>query len=526
MKLLLNWKILLFILPIILVGCATDRPQVIVITSTFSPQSQLSTPISNQTEVPISIPPTAIPISTQSEFVEASFDNEYIIQPGDTLSVIAQNANVSLQLLLSVNNIANPDLLEVGQVIILPAPPSTYSSNSLIMSDARLVRTKLGSEFDILAFLASQSGFIRQATDNVKTRLDDGSELEAILTADRVIARVSLEYSVDPRILLAILDYRANWLTNSTISDNLQSHPIISAEQSLGFDRRGLYKQLSWLANEVNRGYYNWKYGDNRILEFSDGTRIFYESSLNAGTASLQYVLSIGNTVDQWKFDISDGGFLTTYQKYFGDPFVDDFTIIPELLLQPTLNLPFKQGDIWRFTGGFHGGWGSGSGWAALDFAPPDDRQDGDPFCYVSEYPITAVASGIISRTNNGALVLDLDNDGNEATGWSILYLHMQVSPAIAVGQVVQAGDTLGNASCHGGFSTATHLHIARRYNGEWIPADCINCVNSPPPFVMSNWEAVGLQYQEYQGYMINEAENKQAVAEQGRNTQINEISW
>jgi hypothetical protein len=44
--------------------------------------------------------------------------------------------------------------------------------------------------------------------------------------------------------------------------------------------------------------------------------------------------------------------------------------------------------------------------------------------------------------------------------------------------------DRIGHASCEGGISTGTHLHIARKYNGEWIAAD------GPIPFVLSGWTA------------------------------------
>jgi hypothetical protein len=41
-----------------------------------------------------------------------------------------------------------------------------------------------------------------------------------------------------------------------------------------------------------------------------------------------------------------------------------------------------------------------------------------------------------------------------------------------ALGAQVKAGDPLGHPSCEGGSSTGTHVHIARKYNGEWIPAE------------------------------------------------------
>jgi hypothetical protein len=69
-------------------------------------------------------------------------------------------------------------------------------------------------------------------------------------------------------------------------------------------------------------------------------------------------------------------------------------------------------------------------------------------------------------------LELDLDGDGDPHTGWSILYLHIATRDKVPVGTVVSAGDPLGHPSCEGGTSTGTHIHIARKYNGEWIPAE------------------------------------------------------
>jgi LasA protease len=509
----------------ILVSCANNTPQVIVITSTFLPTSSepiIATPI-NPTQVSVIEPkPTVANVSS------ATLPSEYIVQPGDTLSAIAVNYNLSLQSILTINRIQNADLLEIGQVLIFPESPSSFTPNFQIVPDARLINSPSVINFQVGTFISSQPGYISVATDTVSTRLADGTVLQELLTAEAVINRVSLEYSIDPRILLTLLEYRAGWLSQSNVSDDLQVYPIISAENSNGIDRSGLYKQLSWLSNELNHGYYGWKYRGRNIVDFQDGTRFIYEPTLNAGTVALQYTLALNNSVSQWSLDVSENGFSATYQSYFGEAFVDNIELIQYPLSQPELTLPFPSGDIWRFTGGFHGGWGGGSAWASVDFAPPDDRQDGDSFCYISQFPVTAVSSGVIARVGGGALVLDIDSDGYESSGWTILYLHLSIDPTLTLGQAVQVGDKLGYASCHGGFSTATHLHIARRYNGEWIPADCLNCPEQyqSPSFSMSNWEVVGLQNQEYQGYMINTSTNQQVVAEQGRKVTINEISW
>jgi LasA protease len=51
-------------------------------------------------------------------------------------------------------------------------------------------------------------------------------------------------------------------------------------------------------------------------------------------------------------------------------------------------------------------------------------------------------------------------------------------------GTKLKVGDPIGRPSCEGGHSTGTHVHIARKYNGEWIPSD------GPIPFDLEGWIA------------------------------------
>jgi murein DD-endopeptidase MepM/ murein hydrolase activator NlpD len=90
----------------------------------------------------------------------------------------------------------------------------------------------------------------------------------------------------------------------------------------------------------------------------------------------------------------------------------------------------------------------------------------------------------LVVRKEKGVVVLDLDGDGNEQTGWVLLYLHLSNTGGVPVGKFVDQGDLLGNPSCEGGISTGTHLHIARKYNGEWIAAD------GAIPFILGGWQA------------------------------------
>ncbi len=89
-------------------------------------------------------------------------------------------------------------------------------------------------------------------------------------------------------------------------------------------------------------------------------------------------------------------------------------------------------------------------------------------------------------RAGNGAVVQDLDNDGYEQTGWTVLYMHVETRDRVQPNTYVYAGEQIGHPSCEGGVSNGTHLHLARRYNGEWISAD------GNLPFNLDGWISAG----------------------------------
>ncbi|MCY4064547.1 MAG: LysM peptidoglycan-binding domain-containing protein [Chloroflexi bacterium] len=450
----------------------------------------------------------------------------HTVQRGDTLTRIAERYDVSINALLNANNLPNPDFLEVGQVINLPQTPVEYTPAFRILPDSRLVRSVDAFRFDTDAFLRSQAGMLPQINVFTPTRLADGTQRSDALTASQIIERVSREYSVDARLLLAFLEYFAGLVTASTEEEEALLYPFVAPDASTQTGRKGLYAQLSLMADRLNQGYYDWKYRSKTILEAVDGSRLNFHPDLNAATIGVQFAIAQMRSLEQWESDVGEAGLFETYRRLFGDPFEDAHETTAADLVQPLLTLPFPRGDVWRFTGGFHGGWGNGSAWSAVDFAPPDE--DKTSWCYTSNFPITAIARGIIARIDDGVIVLDLDGDGNEGSGWTILYLHISPHDAVHEGQVVDAGNILGYTSCAGGFSTATHLHIARRFNGEWIPADCNRCPPgvAVPPFVMSNWKVLGLGSQLYQGFLVNNLDNRSVIAEQGRFTDVNAISW
>jgi len=189
-----------------------------------------------------------------------------------------------------------------------------------------------------------------------------------------------------------------------------------------------------------------------------------------------------------WLRDVSPGGFFDTYFELFGYPFdtaIDP--LVPSNLIQPRLHLPFQAGETWYFTGGPHLSWDAGSPYGALDFGPPDAAE-----CNPSNSWVTAVAEGLVTRTGVGTVVQDLDGDGNEGSGWVILYYHIENRDRVQAGTYLRAGDRIGHASCEGGIYTGAHVHLARKFNGVWLPV-----VGARAPFVMDGWipAATGEEY-------------------------------
>jgi hypothetical protein len=241
----------------------------------------------------------------------------------------------------------------------------------------------------------------------------------------------------------------------------------------------------------LNRGFYLWRANATGTWVLHDGTVVPIDPTINAGTAAVQNLFAVLDDRSAWERDVTVYGLFQTYFFLFGNAF--DLALeplMPHGLAQPSMQLPFEPGALWAFTGGPHAAWDAGSGWAALDFAPPDVMG-----CAVSHQWVAAARDGYVVRSSDGAVVQDLDGDGYEQTGWNVLYMHVFAQDRIPEGSYVYAGDRIGHPSCEGGVSNAAHLHLARKYNGEWIPAD------GTLPFVLGGWASAG-GGREYDGFL------------------------
>ena len=423
---------------------------------------------------PIDSPtPTTASSPTPQESATAGTPYLYTAQSGDTIAAIAARFGVALEDIASPQDIPS-GLINMGQIFTIPNVLGETSPHDRLLPDSEVIFSPSAIGFNVASYAGPFDGYLM--TDAVREYLPSDW-----YNGPAVVEKVALEQSINPRILLAILQYQSNWVLGQPTEGSDLEYP-------LGFKvpkERGLYHQLGWAADMLAVGYYGWREGTLSELTFPDGTKLRIAPDLNAGTVALQHLFSqLYNFQDWLKVMDPDTGFAFTYGKaMFPDPWERASQVeplFPPEFSQPHLSLPFFGNQSWYMTAGPHGAWDREGAMAALDFAPGSIS----PGCTESDLFITAVGPGLVVRSAKGVLMVDMDGDGNEQTGWNILYLHVANKDSIHVGDWVNQGDKLGNPSCEGGFATGTHLHLVRKYNGEWISA------GGPVPFNLSGWIA------------------------------------
>jgi murein DD-endopeptidase MepM/ murein hydrolase activator NlpD len=396
---------------------------------------------------------------------------EYTAQNGDNLAAIANHFNTNVAEILEANPLLPKTIttLQAGFQLKIPIYyKALWGSQFQILPDALYVNGPAQTGFDTLAYVNSQPGWLKNYTVFADKKMRTGGEL---------IDLVALNYSISPRVLLALAEYQTGALSQSELADNLRVYPLGYENQFY----RGFYLQLVWAASLLNNGYYRWRNGSLDEINRTDGTLEIPDPWQNAATVAFQHYFSQKLSIQDYDIAIHENGFYQTYKSLFGDPWIGVQPHIPGNLQQPDLVLPFAVGKTWAFTGGPHESWwGSGEPYGALDFAPATAGGG----CSTTDEFVVAMADGQIVRTEPAIAVLDLDMDGNERTGWVIYYLHLGSNDMVSQGKMVKTGDTIGHPSCEGGASTGTHVHITRKYNGEWIEAD------SAVPFNMEGWIA------------------------------------
>jgi len=477
-------------------GIPTSSPVPAAIAPTQTPTPLL--PLASET-VNTAIPTSTIGAAFVTQEV-ASLNNTsvptadqptllYYAQSGDWLPAVARRFGVEVSEIASPKVLPEQGLLDPGTLLIIPDvldKTLPYAPALQLIPDNEVVFSTTALDFDIAAYVSDAGGYLSTYREYL------GST--GWMTGAREIERLAYENSVNPRLLLALLDYEARWVRGRPENDFRIDFPLGHE----GYRYKGMFMQLVWGITQLSTGYYSWRAGTITELTFSDGSILHLDPTLNAGTVGLMYYFAHSHSLNEWlRIMDQTSGFMSYYQNMFGDPWLradGNGPIFPPGIGQPEMALPFETHASWAFTGGPHSAWEHDGPMAALDFAPASEKSG----CQSSPKWIVASAPGLVVRSGNGVVIVDMDGDGSEQTGWNILYLHVASQDRVAKGQWVEINDRIGHPSCEGGVSTGTHLHFARKYNGEWITAD------GPIPFVLSGWTVFAGE-KPYEGKLVKD---------------------
>ena len=486
-------RVIITLLAISLAGCSfyQKTPPIFVPPMGFTPTPEILLP--EATEVPTQEPtPTADPADnptptvyiqpTETLVPTPNVQQEPIVyhaQAGDTLAVVATHFGVGKNQIQSNEELPQDSFINPGTLLVIPQVLINTTSETHLLPDSEFVysRAITDADFpeDVVQFVQDAGGYLSEEREYDHSSLTSGGE---------IIKNIAQNNSINPYLLLAMLEYQSNWVFGQPQNLAQLKYPM----GHINYDDAGLVRQLRWAVNQLSIGYYGWREG--RLTEIilknaqnpSRNVTARIEPRLNAGTVALQYFYSQIYDSDEWIQTLDDDtGFITTYEEMFGSP--ENRTQYEPLfshnLIQPELELPFVPGVVWNYTGGPHGAWEREGSWSAIDFAPSGFRGE----CSQSYAYVTASAPGLVVRAEDGVVIINLNFNDNEHSGWVLLYLHIATEGRLVeAGDEVNTGDRLGHPSCEGGISTGTHVHMARKYNGEWMTAD------GPTPFVLSGW--------------------------------------
>ncbi|HSL31749.1 MAG TPA: hypothetical protein VK900_21280, partial [Anaerolineales bacterium] len=186
----------------------------------------------------------------------------YYAQSGDWLPAVAIRFGVDVNTITSPKILPADGLLDPGTLLIIPDTLDrslSFTPSVQLIPDNELIYSATAVDFDITTYVRDAGGHLSAYREYLgSTGWTSGA---------REIERLAYENSINPRLLLAILDYEARWV-RGTPENELRSNYPLGYE---GYRYKGLFLQMGWGISQLSTGYYNWRAGKLTELTFLDG---------------------------------------------------------------------------------------------------------------------------------------------------------------------------------------------------------------------------------------------------------------
>lgn len=142
--------------------------------------------------------------------------SSYVVRPGDTLSAIAQRHNTTISALVNANQLANPDVIRVGQLLRIPDTAAGLPGYTTGAHDVDHYTVQHGDGVLRVArhFGLDPTALARANGIGVNATLHQGAVLQIpgrLARANALLTSVAHDQGVDPRLVRAVSWMESGW---------------------------------------------------------------------------------------------------------------------------------------------------------------------------------------------------------------------------------------------------------------------------------------------------------------------------
>ena len=407
---------------------------------------------------------------------------EYVVQPGDGLQAIADRHNISLDELLSYNNLSRGAIIHPNDVLVIPVPDHLVPAlDPAETADALTMRYTVRPG-DMASSIARRHGILLDQL----VRLNGGANLNLIQPGQTLVVPWTGEVLIAPLGTTPAVEVRRRTYRvqeGDTFSSIARGHGLTLEElralndplpRLLVFTGQLLHLPGAIDPPVVSKELTLW---EADIVQYAAATLGVTPHTLlaNHGWLEPDQWLEAGSS---WRLPIREG-LLVTVQP--GDTLraiasrhgvnMDDILADPAngvddpnaIVIGQEIILPLSIPDfIWPAQGELTDPFGLCRSWDC------SYRHKGLDMALDFYEPIIAAADGVVTFVGGDPLFglgwhVEIDHGG----GWNTVYGHL-VEFAAQQGQTVSRGDVIGyNGST--GHSTGPHLHFEVRHNDWYV---------------------------------------------------------
>jgi hypothetical protein len=166
--------------------------------------------------------------------------------------------------IVSIRELPESGLISAEQLLMIPQRLIGTTPAQPILPDSEVVYSPSAIDFDVKTYINTIGGYLSSYTEFLGSR--------GVISGAEIIEKVAIDNSINPRVLLSLLEYQSHWVLGQPNSLAETDYPMGHVD----LEQKGLQKQLTWAVNQLSSGYYRWRAGAMVEIEF----RIFRQERI------------------------------------------------------------------------------------------------------------------------------------------------------------------------------------------------------------------------------------------------------